>query len=428
MNGKVYMVVLMVFMFMVPIVSAEDLVLWHGNVCEAVPYQKSIESVSVSNGTIFVGCSYRQVSNASGMVGIYYLGMVSAYSLNGTRLWQNDSGYVIKLYPMDNGNLVVGSMGGFITFDSTGKFIFRNLTRNKLYDFWIGGNVVYTVDGDFFVDGNKTYYVGHLYQGRLTRNGVVLDGWVLNFSSLTSRVRVGDDVIYVGSGFPSGYKGPVQFGEVYGVSSDGNLLWKLDLGEWVRDMEIWGGNVIAGTGSGTYTGHLYYVSKNGEIIWNRTLFYVEDIEVGPNRVYVGGLGQDGGKIVAVNPSNGEIIWSKTFPWRVKVVRYSSGKLLVGAGKFETKEVNGSAIVYSVGALYILDPKTGDVLGEVPDTGYVRSIAVESNIAVVGTASQKFYVVDVGKVGEKKNNICGPGMVVLLMLVALVGNVKTSHRD
>ena len=241
-------------------------------------------------------------------------------------------------------------------------------------------------------------------------------------------MRVGDDVIYVGSGFPSGYKGPVQFGEVYGVSSDGNLLWKLDLGEWVRDMEIWGGNVIAGTGSGTYTGHLYYVSKNGEIIWNRTLFYVEDIEVGPNRVYVGGLGQDGGKIVAVNPSNGEIIWSKTFPWRVKVVRYSSGKLLVGAGKFETKEVNGSAVVYSVGALYILDPKTGDVLGEVPDTGYVRSIAVESNIAVVGTASQKFYVVDVGKVGEKKNNICGPGMVVLLMLVALVGNVKTSHRD
>lgn len=59
---------------------------------------------------------------------------------------------------------------------------------------------------------------------------------------------------------------------------------------------------------------------------------------------------------------------------------------------------------------------------VKDIGYVRSIAVEGNVAVVGTASSNFYVIDIQKLareGAEKKGICGPAIVIGLAMIPLL---------
>lgn len=397
-------------------------IMWKGTVCGDVQYQKSIEAVAVNDGRVYAGCSYRQLANSSGMIGIYYLGRLAAYSSNGTRLWENDSGYVMGLYPLPDGRIIAGTVGGFVTFDGNGRFVSRNLTANKLYDFQIDGSNVYAVDGDFFTDNGSVTYVGHLYRGEVTDDGVVLKGWVLNFTSLVSRVRVGRRIIYVGAGFPSGYVGPGQFGYVYGVLPNGTLSWTVKTGQWVRDMELFENDVIAGTGEGTSEGYLYRIDPSGEVIWKKELFYTEDIETADGRIYVGGMGKGHGVLAAVDPKTGSVLWNQSFPSRVKVVRYVNGTLLVGIGRFESRQQNGTTVVYTQGSLYALDAKTGGILGVVKDIGYVRSIAVEGNVAVVGTASSNFYVIDIQKLareGAEKKGICGPAIVIGLAMIPLL---------
>ncbi|WP_148883494.1 CGP-CTERM sorting domain-containing protein [Thermococcus aciditolerans] len=416
----VILMLLLAFSLSAQALAEQSPVLWKGEVCSDVQYQKSIEAVAILGGRVYAGCSYRQLANASGMVGIYYLGTTAAYSSNGTFLWQNDSGYVVKLYPLPDGSVLVGSMGGFITFDLDGRFAARNLTMNKLYDFQIVGKDVYAVDGDFFLENGSESYVGHLYRGTLVNDTVILNGWTLNFTSLVSRVRVGDGIIYVGAGFPSGYVGPWQFGYVYGVLPNGTLAWTVETGQWVRDMESWGSGVLAGTGNGTSEGRLYMISSDGKVLWERELFYTEDIEVNGDTAYIGGMGSAGGELVALD-SSGNVLWNQSFPYRVKVVKYADGVLLVGTGKFESRDENGTTVIYSVGSLYAVDPADGSILGELPNLGYVRSIAVEKGTAVVGTASSAFYAVDVEKLagngGEK--SICGPAAIVALALLGLL---------
>ena len=416
----VILVVLLAFSMLGTALAADSPVLWKGSVCGDVQYQKSIEAVAIQDGRVYAGCSYRQLANASGMIGIYYLGELAAYSSNGTSLWQNDSGYVVKLYPLPDGKVIVGSIGGFITFDGSGRFLSRNLTINKLYDFQIVGKNVYAVDGDLFLENNTTTYVGHLYKGGLLNGSVVLNGWTLNFTSILSRVRVGKGIIYAGAGFPSGYTGPKQFGQVYGVLPNGTVEWSINTGQWVRDMELFENDVIAGTGFGKSEGWLYRIDPSGKIVWKKAMFYTEDIEVANGKVFVGGMGDKGGILAAVDPETGNVLWRKDFPYRVKVVRYADGILLVGVGKFESKQENGTSVVYTYGSLYAVDPKDGSIIGEVPNIGYVRSIAVEGNLAVVGTASSNFYVIDVQKLaGEKNGSICGPAVVLGMILLPLL---------
>ncbi|WP_199920068.1 PQQ-binding-like beta-propeller repeat protein [Thermococcus piezophilus] len=402
-------------------VTADDNpILWKGTVCDDVQYQKSIEAVAINDGRVYAGCSYRQLVNSSGMIGIYYLGQLVAYSFNGTFLWQNDSGYVVELYPLSSGKVIVGTIGGFVTFDENGKFLSRNLTINKLYDFQILDNTVYAVDGDFFLENDSVTYVGHLYRGEIINDSVVLNSWIVNFTSLVSRVRVGEGIIYIGAGFPSGYVGPRQFGFVYGVLPNGTLSWTVETGQWVRDMELFGNDVIAGTGKGTSEGYLYRIDPSGNVVWKRRLFYTEDIEIADGRIYVGGMGNGNGVLAAIDPETGNMLWNQTFPFRVKVVKYVNGTLLVGVGKFESRQENGTTIIYTYGSLYALDAKTGKILGAVTDIGYVRSIAVEGNVAIVGTASSYFYVVDIGKLAGKKNRgICGPAVLVGLVIIPLL---------
>lgn len=402
-------------------VTADSPILWKGTVCEDVKYQKSIEAVAINDGRIYAGCSYRQLINSSGMISVYYLGRLAVYSLNGTLLWQNDSGYVIGIYPLFRG-VIVGTIGGFVTFDENGKFLSRNLTINKLHDFQVDGKTIYVVDGGFFLDNGTT---GHLYKGIV--NGSVLLICIANFTSLLGRVRVGHGIIYVGAGFPSGYVGPGQFGYVYGVLPNGTLSWTVETGQWVRDMELFENDVIAGTGKGTSEGYLYRIDPSGNVVWKRRLFYTEDIEIAGGRVYVGGMGNGNGALVAIDPETGKVLWNQTFPFRVKVVKYANGTLLVGVGKFESRQENGTAVIYTHGSLYALDAKTGKILGAINNIGYVRSIAVEGNVAVVGTASSYFYVVDVGKLAGKKSwgirgsawGICGLAALVGLAIMVLL---------
>ncbi len=99
-------------LFLPAVSSSENPVLWKGSVCSDIQYQKSIEAVAITNTTVYAACSYRQITNSSGVIGVYYLGTLYAYSLTGSKLWENASGYVVKLYPIDGGDVLAGSLGG----------------------------------------------------------------------------------------------------------------------------------------------------------------------------------------------------------------------------------------------------------------------------------------------------------------------------
>ncbi|GAB6134669.1 outer membrane protein assembly factor BamB family protein [Thermococcus prieurii] len=412
----VILVALLAFLLLGSVSASQNPVLWKGTLCENVKYQKSIEAVALTNGTVYAACSYRQVVSSKGLVEIYYLGNLAAFSLNGTKLWQNSSGYTVKLVPV-RGGLLVGSFGGLLKFDNMGRVVATYDVLNKLYDFAISGETAYLVDGDFYVSGNRTSYRGHVYAVKLNGNFTPL--WNITFNDMLTRVRVGE-VIYASSGFPSGYVGKWQFGSLYGISRQGKLLWNVSFGHWVRDLEVWKGNAVLGTGWDDSKGRLYVVSPSGKVLLNESLFYTEDILVLNDTAYVSGYDGKNGTLVAVELPSGKTLWERRFPYRVKVLAYTDGVLLAGTGRFVSKAENGTTYVYSVGNLYAINPKDGKTLGELPNTGYVRSIAVKGNEAVIGTASSTFYVVDVDAMkGSQKSSICGPGFIVLLAVAVLL---------
>ncbi|AEH24926.1 outer membrane protein assembly factor BamB family protein [Pyrococcus yayanosii] len=405
---------LALILLLIPFAMAQDVILWKGSPCEDVPYQKTIEAVAISNGTIYAGCSYKWVVNGTGLISVYYLGVTAAYSTNGTMLWTNDSGFVMKLYPLPEGKILVGSIGGLVVFDENGRYVDRFLVEGKLYDFSVDGDEVYLVSGDVGMVGNRSYPYGFIYKVRLLPNGTIVKPalWSLNLSTMPDRVRVGD-VIYVGSGFPSGYTSRHRFGELLGINPDGRLLWNVSLGEWVRDIDLWNGKAVVGTGFGR-EGKLLVVDGNGNVLLERELFFVEDVEVHKGMAYVGGA-EENGKLAAVDLNTGRVVWERDFPYRVKVVKWYEGKLLVGTGKFETKEEDNRTVVYNIGELFVVDPRNGKILKEL-SLGYVRSIAIESDTVVVGTGSGDFFVLDGRELSSK--GVCGPGLTVLLTLFAL----------
>ena len=369
---------------------------WNGQLCSNVKYQKSIEAVALDNSTIYASCSYRAIANSSGLIGIYYLGTTGAYSINGTKLWEVDSGFVVKLIPIEDG-VLVGSLGSLLRLNKTGNYTGRFITKYKLYDFILNGSYIYIASGDMFTKNMSKGVLYKLYLNNLTQI------WSLNFTDLLGRVRLGK-VIYVGSGYPSGFAGKLKFGRLYGVSPEGKILWQVELGEWVRDLEVWRGDAVVGTGYNG-TGHVLLVDYNGNILWNETLFYVEDILVNGDTAYVGGYKG----VAAIDLRKRKVRWELELPYRVKALTLYKGKLLAGSGEFKTK--NGT--VYSVGTLYVIDPKDGKILKEIP-TGYVRSISSRDKFVVVGTGSNIFMVFKEDEIIPK--SICGPGLLLLLVLL------------
>ncbi|BAD84224.1 hypothetical membrane protein, conserved [Thermococcus kodakarensis KOD1] len=406
---------LIIAMLTLPAVSSsENPVLWKGSVCSDVQYQKSIEAVAIANTTVYAACSYRQVANSSGLIGVYYLGTLYAYSLNGSKLWENASGYVVKLHPIDGG-VLAGSLGGLILFDNSSRILSVANTMGKLYDFTVKDGVIYAAGGDYFISGpnSSVTYRGSLYAVNLGKNLTFI--WNVSVDDMLSRVRVGKGVIYASSGFPSGYSFSHQFGSLYAFSLDGRPLWNITLGHWVRDMEVWNGSALLGTGFDNSRGEIYLVSPNGEVLMKGSAFYVEDILVVGDTAYVSGYNGQNGSVMSLKLPSGQVIWEQELPYRAKVMAYSDGLLLVGVGKFEQKTENGTTYIYSVGSLYALDPESGEVVGSVSNTGYVRSIAVLGDRAVVGTASSEFYVIDVSAL-KGKNGTCGPAGIVLLAVL------------
>lgn len=420
--GMLAVVMLVLSVVLSSIYAGTDPVVFRGSIGEDVKYQKSIEAIAFGNGTVYAACDYRMVAGKE-LIGVYYLGLMGAYSTNGSKLWVNDSGYVVKIAPLENG-VLAGTLAGFVFFDGDGHIKATSPVRNKLYDFLIRDGYVYGVDGDIWYSNGNFSSSGEVFKARLYDNGSVgvygSDGWALNLTSMPSRIRFGDGVIYVGSGMPSGYSAGYQFGAVYGVSEDGKLLWKVDTGWWVRDLEVWNGKAIAGTGFNNSDGYILMIDRDGKVLWNESTFFVEDLLVEGNTLYASGVDEEGGRVAAYDLKERKKLWDVRLPYRAKILAYGSDKLAVGVGKFETRKDGNVTKVYSEGGLYVLDPKSGKTLWKDMELGYVRSLAVSGNLLAVGTGSSYFYVVDLGKV-EASSGICGPGifMIFALILVAFV---------
>lgn len=84
------------------------------------------------------------------------------------------------------------------------------------------------------------------------------------------------------------------FGNVYGISPKGKILWKVHTGWWIRDMEVWNDYVHRNESE------LYPIDSKGNVIWSTDLYHVEDIEVENNVAYVAGIQGSEGKITAID--------------------------------------------------------------------------------------------------------------------------------
>jgi len=400
-----------------PALSKENPLVFRGSLCPGVAYQKSMEAVAVAGDRVYASCDYRMVMRGE-LISVYYLGDTAAYSKNGSKLWENASGYVVKLLPIQ-GNLIAGTLGGFVVLNSSGSIVETVPTKNKLYDFVLSNGTVYGVDGDIWVENDSFSSSGEVFA--LRWNGSLENSslWSLRLPSMPDRIRLGR-VIYVGSGMPSGYSSSYTFGSLYGVSYNGSLLWKIDLGQWVRDVEIWRGMAIVGTGYGKGSGRIILVDPKGHVLWNLSSYFVEDLLVSGDRLFVSGLSDGKGVVTAYDLSSRKLLWRLELPYRAKVMAMSKEGLLVGTGKFESKHEGNVTKVYSEGSLYLINPGKGKILWEDDRTGYVRSIAVKGSMAVVGTGSQYFYVYDLSKVGSTGERICGPALLLLLVLLPLGG--------
>ncbi|WP_456365485.1 outer membrane protein assembly factor BamB family protein [Thermococcus sp.] len=408
---------MMVSLLATPVLSKGNPLIFRGSLCSGVSYQKSVEAVAVAKDRVYASCDYRMVVKGE-LISVYYLGDTAAYSKNGSKLWENASGYVVKLLPLQN-NLIAGTLGGFVVFNSSGSIVETVPTKNKLYDFVISNGTVYGVDGDVWVENGSFSSSGEVFalrwDGKLENSSL----WSLRLPSMPDRIRLGR-VIYVGSGMPSGYSSGYTFGSLYGVSYDGSLLWRINLGEWVRDVEVWRGMAVVGTGYGKDSGRILLVDSRGNVLWNLSTYFVEDLLVSGDRLFVSGLSNGKGVVTAYDLPSRKLLWRLELPYRAKVMAMSKEGLLVGTGKFESKHEGNVTKVYSEGSLYLINPGKGKILWEDDGTGYVRSMAVKGSMAVVGTGSQYFYVYDLSKVGSTGKRICGPALLLLLVLLPLGG--------
>lgn len=225
-----------------------------------------------------------------GLIGVYYFGMFYVYFLNGLKLWENVFGYVVKFYLIDGG-VFVGSLGGLIFFDNFSRIFFVVNIMGKFYDFMVKDGVIYVVGGDYFIFGLNflVIYRGSFYVVNFGKNLIFI--WNVFVDDMFLRVRVGKGVIYVFLGFLLGYFFLYWFGLFYVFFFDGRFLWNIIFGYWVRDMEVWNGSVFLGMGFDNLRGEIYLVFFNGEVLMKGSVFYVEDIFVVGDIVYV--LGYNG---------------------------------------------------------------------------------------------------------------------------------------
>ncbi|HDL60535.1 MAG TPA: dehydrogenase [candidate division WOR-3 bacterium] len=411
------------FIFEIADAQGGSPILWKGKVCENIEFQKTTESVYMSGEKIYAGCGY--VDSVKGV--LWYKGNISAFSRNGTKLWTQEVGFVRKIADF-NGKLVIGvdisrglsnwfgTLGKIWLLSENGSILVGNITFGSFFDFDSDGEFLYIGDGWWVGEGKSNETWGRVYKWKMDSDNFV-EEWFVELNGTIGRVRVGD-IIYAGAGAPSGYVMKHYFGYVYGLSKDGKLLWRLNTTWWVRDLELWNGDALVGTGFENVAGKLYLIDSAGKIKWMKDLFYIEDIEVSNNVAYVGGIKGQEGRLAAIDLTTGNIMWEASFPYRVKVIKEYNGNLLVGIGKFSQKQEENRTVIYTEGKLYVISAENGKILADF-DTGYVRSITAGQGIAVIGTGSGEVYVFNLQKVIPQKSSICGVGVFLLLMFTILL---------
>ncbi|WP_457753490.1 outer membrane protein assembly factor BamB family protein [Thermococcus sp.] len=434
--GVLIGIIVIFTLFLPAIESSDSMVLWKGAVCKGIVFQKSIESIAIEGDTIYVGCGY--IENIKDI--LWYRGNITAFSINGTKLWTQDVGFVRKIAVTPYGIITgvdisrglsywFGTLGKVWLLQKNGSIATGNVTYGSFFDFQIVDDNLYISDGWWIGEGRANETWGRVYEWQIS-NEKFIQKWFVELNGTIGRVRVAKGIIYAGSGAPSGYKMKYYFGDVYGISPNGKVLWKRHLGWWVRDMEIWQNNVLVGTGFENIAGKIYLINPEGKILWSSDLYYVEDIEIHNNIAYISGIQGIEGKLTAIDLNSKKILWQVSFPYRAKVVEYYRGYLLVGTGKFEIENKNNQTMVYSIGELYVVDANNGKVITKI-NTGYVRSIAVHDDIAVVGTGSSEFYVLSLEKI--ESNNLLNqmikisvPIVLVIAVVFAIYLRKKRSH--
>ncbi|WP_052696217.1 PQQ-binding-like beta-propeller repeat protein [Palaeococcus ferrophilus] len=411
-------VVIITFLLMASLLASgsQSPIIWE------VKVPGTVESVRLTPEGAYVG--FGHIDNIKGV--IWYRGNVSFYTLNGSEEWTQEVGFVRKLEPLD-GRLIVGTdisrgpedwfgaLGKVWLLKENGSIMSGNITYGSFFDFDLKDSL-YVVDGWWIGEGRANETWGRLYRWEITGEGIKED-WFLELNGTLGRVRKGDRIVYVGSGAPSGYRMKYYFGNVYGVSEDGKLLWSVDTKWWVRDLELWRNRALVGTGFENVAGKLFLINSEGNVEWEGDSFYVEDIEINGDTAYIGGVEGDTGKLEALDLNSKEVLWEANFPYRVKVVKFHEGKLLVGTGAF--KQENGTT--YDMGLFYVVDPTNGKVLMEL-DTGYVRSLDALGDEVLVGTGRGRVYLINLdAKDRERAYVYIGVG-IILVVLAGIVGKV------
>ncbi|WP_052315945.1 PQQ-binding-like beta-propeller repeat protein [Thermococcus sp. PK] len=382
-----------------------------------------VESVKLTPKGAYVGFGYIDV--ISGV--LWYRGNVSLYSLNGSEEWSQEVGFVRKLESFDDMLIVgtdisrgpsdwFGALGKVWLLQGNGSIVAGNITYGSFFDFDLK-DALYVVDGWWVGEGRANETWGRLYRWEIAEDGIKQD-WFIELNGTLGRVRRGDGIIYAGSGAPSGYRIKYYFGNVYGVSEDGKLLWSVDTEWWVRDLELWRDKALVGTGFENVAGKLFLIDKEGKIEWKMDSFYIEDIEINGDTAYIGGIEGNTGKLEALDLNSQKVLWKAELPYRVKVVRFHEGKLLVGTGAF--REENGT--IYDMGFFYVINPSNGKVLMEL-DTGYVRSIDALSDKALIGTGRGKVYLISLEMEEQERAYIYIGLGAILLVTAGIIGKMR-----
>jgi outer membrane protein assembly factor BamB len=254
----------------------------------------------------------------------------------------------------------------------------------------------------FISKGNKLYII--TVEGKLQKSIAVVDEGV----KLT-RPSVSDGIVYVGS----------DNGGIYAYSVDGEMLWKKEAGS-----EKYGASPTAGYGivavpsiekgimifdkdgnlvvqiesDSVYSAPLLldngktlvYATESGNIISYNIENKTQNWSKGYNERFLYPLvGRDvifalvrtSGKVIAVNPDDGSMLWSSAFPeiqkTRINPV-YADGELVLASND------NGSAVI-------IVDAKSGKVLNRASfENEVIATPYVTDRYIYIGTESGNIY--------------------------------------
>jgi len=278
------------------------------------PEEHFLAAPVVINGIVFIGS----------WEGNFY----ALNETNGKPIWSYPTGPVNRVSAtVDEGKVFVGTQSGIVyCLDLEGNLIWNFTTE---YNPWL--NQPAPVWSSLNFDEEKVYFLtygGFFYalnrsDGKIVWSGHPTATWTLEQSS------------------PALYEGVVYFGSidswVYALNaSDGSLIWKFDTdGSIAASPTVFENRVYIGSSDSNF----YCIdAMNGSLMWK---FTAEGPIYSVGAVFDGkvffsirwpGFYGDGGKLYALNASDGTLFWNATFEKRVDKCGpiVVDGKVFVGA--------------------------------------------------------------------------------------------------